>query len=364
MRGTAKPEAMKRKMIRNLLAALLLPASIAAMGQGVSAAEYFWDNDPGAGNGTAMQAFDGDFGQAMETILLEAATLPTVGSHTLGMRARDVHNNWGPLFTTVVVVEPSIVAAPDIEVTSAEYFWGSDPGAGNGTAMVAFDGNFNDAIEAIVLEASALPAIGAHVLHIRARDANGAWGPAFSVVVDVLPGVVSFPEVKVAAAEYYVNDDPGAGLGTPMLAVDGNFDSALEALRGGGIPAPVQAGVNVLWLRARDANGAWGPSFGIVANIDTTIDISTEVPLLTDDRDMVLLPNPSDAAHGALVRFNAVRDDVRLWLLDAGGRRVAEHEAGTTRQVELPLGGVAPGVYHVIVHSANHQPERRKLVVQ
>lgn len=363
MRGTAKPEAMKRKMIRNLLAALLLPASIAAMGQGVSAAEYFWDNDPGAGNGTAMQAFDGDFGQAMETILLEAATLPTVGSHTLGMRARDVHNNWGPLFTTVVVVEPSIVAAPDIEVTSAEYFWGSDPGAGNGTAMVAFDGNFNDAIEAIVLEASALPAIGAHVLHIRARDANGAWGPAFSVVVDVLPGVVSFPEVKVAAAEYYVNDDPGAGLGTPMLAVDGNFGSALEGLRGGGLPV-VEAGVNVLWLRARDAHGAWGPSFGIVANIDTTVtDITTAVPAFADTRDMVLLPNPAAAEGGFIIRFSEMHGEARVVLVDAAGRTVAEHRASAAMQLEVPLQGIAPGTYHVGVHFREGRPEWRRLVV-
>jgi hypothetical protein len=350
-------------MYRSLLAAFLIPASITAMGQGVTAAEYFWDNDPGAGNGTAMDALSGGFGQAVEAIMLNTATLPAVGTHTLGIRVRDVNNNWGPLFTTVVVVDPSIVSVPEVEVTTAEYFWDTDPGAGNGTAMIAFDGNYNDALEAIMLESSALPAVGTHLLHIRARDANGAWGPVFRVVVDVMPGVVSFPEIKVSAAEYYVNTDPGPGFGTPMLAVDGTFDAALEALRGGAIPAPVDVGVNVLWLRARDANGAWGPSFGIVANIDTTITGTVDVPEFVDTRDMVLLPNPADAAQGFTVRFDQAQGDVRIVLTDAGGRLVSEHHATGTTEGTVPLRGIVPGVYNVSVHFREGRPERRRLVV-
>lgn len=260
---------------------------------------------------------------------------------------------------------PASIAVRGQSTTAAEYFWDIDPGAGNGTAMIAFDGNYGDAIEALLLESAALPAVGTHVLHIRASDANGAWGPAFSVVVDVMPGVASLPEIKVTAAEYYVNTDPGEGFGTPMLAQDGDFSSVLEGLRGGGIPAPIESGVNVLWLRARDANGAWGTPFGIVANIDTTItDIHTAVPAFVDDRAMVLLPNPTDAAHGFAVRFDALRTDVHVVVMDAGGRIVEEHSAGTTQQVEVPLRGMAPGVYHVIVHSEGHAAERRKLVVR
>lgn len=354
---------MNRNTIRTLLAALLLPASIALMGQGITAAEYFWDNDPGAGSGTAMQAVDGSFGQAVEAILLETSALPAVGPHTLGIRVRDANNNWGPLFTTVVVVDPSIATAPDIEVTTAEYFWDSDPGAGNGTAVLAFDGNYNDALEAIMVETSALPAVGTHVLHIRARDANAVWGPAFRVVVDVMPGAVSFPEIQVTAAEYFVDTDPGEGNGTPMLALDGNFGSALEGLRGGALPV-VESGVNVLWLRARDANGAWGPSFGIVANIDTTVtDITTAVPAFADTRDMVLLPNPAGAESGFIIRFSEMHGDARVVLVDAAGRTVAEHHASAATQLEVPLQGIAPGTYHVGVHFREGRPEWRRLVV-
>lgn len=354
---------MKSNLMRTLLVALALPVTMALMGQGVTAAEYFWDADPGAGHGTAMQALDGGFGQAVEAILLETPALPAEGPHILGIRARDANNNWGPLFTTVVVVDPSIGTAPEINVTQAEYFWDTDPGAGNGTAMLAFDGNYDDAVEAIMLESPAMPAVGSHVLWIRARDANNAWGPAFAVVVDVLPGAASFPEIKVTAAEYYVNTDPGEGMGTPMLALDGDFGSALEALRGGNVPVPVQAGVSVLWLRARDANGAWGPPFGIVANIDTTITGTVDVPEFVDTRSMVLMPNPADAGQGFTIRFSEVHREVRVVLTDAEGRLVAEHKAPAADQVDVPLHGIAPGLYQVGVHFREGRPVWRRLVV-
>ena len=52
--------------VRNLLLACgLFLASMANAQLGVVQAEYFWDTDPGAGNGTAMTASDGAFGVAL-----------------------------------------------------------------------------------------------------------------------------------------------------------------------------------------------------------------------------------------------------------------------------------------------------------
>jgi hypothetical protein len=345
-----------------LLAVACLWATI-TVGQGITAAEYFWDSDPGAGNGTAMTAQDGNFGDALEAILLETSTLPSVGPHVLGIRARDINNTWGPVFSTVVVVEPSLVNAPEIRVSLAEYFWDTDPGAGSGMAMVAFDGNFNAALEQILVEATALPAPGAHVLGMRARDANNAWGPVFRVVVDVMQGAVSFPEIRISAAEYYLNDDPGEGAGTPMLASDGNFDAALEAIRGGGIPVPVLAGPNVLYLRARDPNNNWGPSFGIVVSIDTTITGTVSVPEFMDDRHVVLLPNPAINGDGFLVRLSEAMGVVRVLLVDAGGRQVAEHHFQGGNELRVPLHGLAGGMYHVGVLPRDGRATWRKLLV-
>ena len=138
--------------------------------------------------------------------------------------------------------------------------------------MFAFDGSFDNALETLVnsaIEVAEEPTV--EVLSIRARDAENAWGPAFSVVVSIEPAITTSREIKVSAAEYYFNDDPGAGNGTAMLAVNGNFNNAIKALKGGAIPAPIEQGIHTLWMRARDAENQWGPSFGVVVNMDTTI---------------------------------------------------------------------------------------------
>ncbi len=351
-------------MLRNILSVVAFCCSVALSAQGIMAAEYFWDNDPGTGNGLATSAEDGNFDAAFEQILAETSSLPSQGPHTLGIRARDLNNNWGPTFNTVVIVEPSIVNAPDINITVAEYFWDTDPGVGNGTTMLAFDGNFNDALEQVMVETTTLPTVGSHVLGMRARDANNAWGPVFRVVVDVLNGAVSFPEIKITMAEYYLNaDDPGPGNATPMIASDGNFDAALEAIRGGGIPAPVTSGPNVLWMRARDANGAWGPSFGIVANIDTTITGTVDVPEFVDDRNVILLPNPAGNGQGFTVRLSATMGEVRVILMDAGGRQVAEHHYQGGTELHVPLNGLASGMYQVGVLPREGRATWRKLLV-
>jgi hypothetical protein len=255
-----------------------------------------------------------------------------------------------------------VVTAPEINVSEAEFFWDTDPGEGNGTLMLAFDGNYDEALEAIALETSALPADGVHVLHVRSRDVNDAWSAPFQVVVEVLGGSVTFPDIHVSAAEYFLNTDPGAGNGTAMLAVDGGFDQALEAIRGGGIPVPVTAGVNVLWMRSRDTNDAWGPAFGIVVNIDTTIAGTTGLEEPSTANGMTIAPNPTSAASGCTILLDTPVETLRVNMLDAAGRVVVDRSYTSTRRVDLPLGDAAPGVYSVGVY-VKGIPRWERLVV-
>ncbi len=73
------------------------------------------------------------------------------------------------------------------------------------------------------------------------------------------------------AAEYFFNVDPGNGNATPMIAFDGNFNAALDALQGATIPSLVSAGVHTLHIRVKDGDHQWGTAFGLVVNIDTTM---------------------------------------------------------------------------------------------
>jgi hypothetical protein len=66
-------------------------------------------------------------------------------------------------------------------VAGAEWFEGTDPGAGHGTAMTV-NGN---ALSASIGTGGL--AAGTHTLRVRARDALGNWGPVASVTVTVVP---------------------------------------------------------------------------------------------------------------------------------------------------------------------------------
>jgi len=138
--------------------------------------------------------------------------------------------------------------------------------------MLAFDGNFNQAIEQATMQTAIGLSVGNHILNYRMRDAENAWSPLFRVVVTINEPTTALRQIYVASAEYWFDADPGAGNGTPMLAVDGNFNSVIEAIKGGAIPSPVTAGIHVLWMRAKEPQGGWGPAFGIVVNMDITID--------------------------------------------------------------------------------------------
>ncbi len=266
-----------------------------------------------------------------------------------------------PRITLVFALFLAFGAARAQRIQEAEYYWDVDPGAGNAAPLVAFDGDFNTALEAITAEASALPSEGAHVLHVRAKDASGVWSLPFRVVVDVAGGSASFPQVRVSFAEYYLNDDPGPGSGTPMLAVDGDFSSALEAIQGGGIPAPVIAGANTLWLRARDASMAWGPSFGIVVNIDTTIAGTVRVPE-ESLKGMRLSPNPTTSTQGFMLHIEGLVPQARIIVHDGAGRVLVEHAAVRQRSVAIDLRNAAPGLYFVGVVVAGRQRWERLVV--
>lgn len=335
--------------MRSIVLVSLVLLCTRSVGQtGLLSTEYFWDADPGQGNGIALVAVDGSYDQALEMVLAETAALPSSGEHTFSVRAHDLAGNWGPVFSTVIQVLPGSVNFPDIQVSEGEYYWDTDPGEGNGSPMFALDGNYNDALEAIGADITQLPASGMHVLGMRILDVNGNWSDPFRVVVEVLSGSVTFPEVHISAAEYWFDTDPGEGSGALMLAADGAFDNSLEDIKGSTIPVPVIAGVNVLWMRAQDDDGGWGPPFGIVVNMDTTITGTVSVPdKAADTPTMIIAPNPTTSADGFRIDMGQHAEAVRVVVLDSHGRVVQDHSYGARSRVDVPMDGYAPGLYPV-----------------
>lgn len=234
-------------------------------------AEYFWDVDPGQGNGQTMLALDGHLDEALEAVFASGVATPaTAGPHSFGVRVKDINNTWSSVFTTVVNVE----APPaDQRLVAAEYFWDSDPGVGNGTPMAAADGNFDRDLEALLAAGINTPSsAGSHVFNVRVRGIDGGWSAPFATVVDLVANPAIMPQPRhLVASEYFWNVDPGQGNGIPLSAIDGSPDETLETLFDSGVVTPSGAGANLLYVRSRDVDGNWSAPSATVIHSPTTV---------------------------------------------------------------------------------------------
>ena len=139
-----------------------------------------------------------------------------------------------------------------------------------------------------------------------------------------------------------------------MLAADGAFDNALESIKGGAIPVPVVAGINVLWMRAQDDDGGWGPAFGVVVNMDTTINGTVGVPdVVTTTSSFLLAPNPTTADAGFRIEQQGEVQDIHIRVLDSQGRLVLDQRYGMRSRVDVALNGLAPGLYPVGIYQGD-----------
>lgn len=200
-------------------------ASVVAVAN-ITAVEYFFDTDPGFGNGIPVSITAGPSLNIFQSISTSALS---PGFHVVHYRARDSDGSWG-----VTEARPFFVGTSGVvtqaAITALEYFFDADPGYGNGTAIPVTSATSIN-ISALIATTSLLP--GFHTIHIRARDADGAWGisEARSFFIDGLS--------LITAIEYYVDTDPGVGNATavavapPAPSIDMNLAVPTTSLSSG-----------------------------------------------------------------------------------------------------------------------------------
>lgn len=126
-------------------------------------------------------------------------------------------------------------------------------------------------------------------------------GPVTSgVAVDTGTGVITATVSdatkggsSVLGAEYSIDTIAAAGAGTPLTAVDGNFDAVTEAVTA---TAALPSGQHTIYVRGQDAAGNWGQATAKSILIDAT-GPTVSGPTLT--------PNPSTGAVAVAVHATA-----------------------------------------------------------
>jgi hypothetical protein len=231
-------------MKRVIATILFLTGCFVVQSQNITAAEFFVDTDPGAGNGTPVSVTSGatvNFVASVPTTSLAA------GFHFVAIRTRDANGKWGLYETRGFFISSNTSNAGNI--TAAEFFVDTDPGAGNGTPVSVTSGatvNFVASIPTTSLTA------GFHFVAIRTRDADGKWGLFETRGFFISNNTTN--AANITAAEFFVDTDPGAGNGTPVSVTSGatvNFIASIPT-------TSLAAGFHFVAIRTRDANGKWG----------------------------------------------------------------------------------------------------------
>ncbi len=110
----------------------------------------------------------------------------TIGPEILKADANRVNGAGDPKLD--IGVSASDIGFGDSNITSVEYYIGSDPGVGNGVPMHPVDGAFNSPQKDCFLTIDVSPwAPGIYTFNFRARDEPGNWGPIYPLDVYVTP---------------------------------------------------------------------------------------------------------------------------------------------------------------------------------
>ncbi len=247
MKSTFRNSALAQNCLLFIFIAVLL-LNTKASAQNIIRTEYYIDTDPGFGMGTNVPVVPAaNINNLQFSIPLGAVSY---GFHTIFVRAMDANGHW-----SLNLVSPfyrvSLNTNAIANIVDAEYFIDSDPGFGQGTnILVSPAPNVNNLQVTIGLGAVAN---GFHILYIRAKDANGRWS---------LCDVSSFYKLGFSQGslplltklEYFLDTDPGFGLGTNISFVPAANISNLQF----NIPlGSVTPGFHTLYVRGKDASGHW-----------------------------------------------------------------------------------------------------------
>ena len=286
----------KRLPLLSGLIAVLFVVSLGVLGIGyvhaqvITAAECFVDTDPGEGGGIAMNPLDGAFDEQIEEVTVDVPTDNlSVGFHTVYIRFHDSVEGWcipKPLINDLRIARSNLRILGEITVSGAEYFVDTDPGEGNGIPLepkklVPKNGGFEpipdvfDEKQEYFQEKMATSDLtGGHDLCVRVKDSNECWG-----LVRRFPFTV-YKTPVLAGAEFFIDEDPGRGLGVELYQVSGTWERAnYDLFSEYPYPEYLVTGCHEVFARFMDQHGIWG----MTQNVSLVIN-ACECDLNQDER--------------------------------------------------------------------------------
>ncbi len=209
--------------------------------------EFYWDSDPGFGNGLVLANLITKNLTSLDSTLLINVNSLTPGNHILYVRFKDKDGNWSQPASYFVMIAPEQknLGEDPADVRKLEYAWDE------GTVSELNINGIQDFEFEKSIPTSGL-GIGFHQLSVRFKDPYGYWSIWHKKGVFIEN---ESPGSNITRIEYFLNTDPGLDMATSATftpAVGNDVESNFEPSTSG-----LQQGLNLLTFRAKDASGNW-----------------------------------------------------------------------------------------------------------
>ena len=287
-----------------------LPVYILANSPTISGAEYFFDTDPGSGNAIPISV---TAGATIDVTFAANSSALLVGMHVMGVRTRNLLGNWSiPAYVPFYIDRSRTI-------TKLEYSFDTDPGIGNGTAIVVSPST--DLLDQVYSMNSSALALGTHTLYTRVAGQINFWSMtevvSFSVIAVLPPTITSFT--------------PSSGLiGTTVIITGTNFDPvpANNTVQFNGTLATATASTTTSITTTVPVGATTGPiTVTVVGNTATsatnfTVTVCPTAPTVVPDQGCQNTTVTLGASGGTNGQY-------RWYTLSTGGTAIAGEVNGT-----------------------------------
>lgn len=195
--------------------------------------EYFFDADPGPGNGLPLTVSESE---ALDFTTPIGLSEVGNGVHTFNIRLRDNFSNWGFVHSRPFVRQLNTQREPLPAISSVEYYFNSDPGVGNRRSLSFEQKAAIDVMGSLDLSGNAT---GTHTLFLKSTNENGA--PSFVHTQDIFIDDCVFPTPGFATeptcfGEMLTFEDLSSGVdANTIYAWDFGNDDSIDSNQNGSL---------------------------------------------------------------------------------------------------------------------------------
>lgn len=309
--------------------------------------EYFFDIDPGYGNGMnagTPGTIENKPDKVYEELTLNApVNMLNEGLHTLYVRAKN-EKGWSQT-QSHPFVKMNLFGNSGNSVKYVEYFFDTDPGYGEGMSVDISSGSSEYTFDPDIRSLSN----GLHTMYVRVLNNENRWSQVmiYPFVKMILPSDLAS---GLTFAEYYIDTDPGIGNATPLpVSPDVNNLEFTADL------TDITLGNHVLNVRGKNRIDQWETIgthlFAVIASgiEDSFIAELTAYP--NPVADILFIKNENYLVNGIEIK-------------DVNGRIIMNRSVGNeTAIIQLSMSEYPSGIYFITMKSS-HGNKTVKIIKQ